>query len=261
MRHGTSSARWPAGATFCTSPTASWPPPRTWRTSINTGAGSSASCRALAARMPRSAQALRRRPGDLAADPRQDGRQGNTPGSVLPVRAADDRQRRGLPTGVVSQHAQGGTRALTRQQQAVARTQPSCRNCGCGSLSPRTRYRQRAKVEEAVAAILEAHGAASGSRPRSRRRNHGIVPPAGSRPTDRETLYVRRGETRFELSYRSSRSDWRRRPGRWVLPLISNETSLSERDLLLAYKGQAAIERRWAQLKTDFRVAPVYLER
>ena len=30
--------------------------------------------------------------------------------------------------------------------------------------------------------------------------------------------------------------------------------------MLLAYKGQAVIEKRFAQLKTDFAVAPVYLK-
>ena len=30
--------------------------------------------------------------------------------------------------------------------------------------------------------------------------------------------------------------------------------------MLLAYKGQPALERRFAQLKTDFEVAPVYLQ-
>jgi transposase len=44
------------------------------------------------------------------------------------------------------------------------------------------------------------------------------------------------------------------------LPLITNEPSVTERDLLLAYKGQPALERRLAQLKTDFEVAPVYLQ-
>jgi hypothetical protein len=43
-------------------------------------------------------------------------------------------------------------------------------------------------------------------------------------------------------------------------PLITNELSTSERDLLLAYKGQPALERRFEQLKTDFEVAPVYLK-
>src|SRR3954471_200718 len=45
-----------------------------------------------------------------------------------------------------------------------------------------------------------------------------------------------------------------------IFPLITNERSLSELQLLLAYKQQPAIERRFAQLKTDFVVAPVYLK-
>ena len=43
-------------------------------------------------------------------------------------------------------------------------------------------------------------------------------------------------------------------------PLITNELTLSERDLLLAYKGQPALERRFAPLKTDFEVAPVHVQ-
>ena len=42
-------------------------------------------------------------------------------------------------------------------------------------------------------------------------------------------------------------------------PLITNEPSLSERELLVAYKSQPALERRFTQLRLDFEVAPVYL--
>ena len=45
-----------------------------------------------------------------------------------------------------------------------------------------------------------------------------------------------------------------------IFPLITNERSLSELQLLLAYKQQPAIERRFEQMKTDFVVAPVYLK-
>jgi hypothetical protein len=48
--------------------------------------------------------------------------------------------------------------------------------------------------------------------------------------------------------------------GDGVFPLITNDRTLSERELLLAYKGQPVIEKRFAQLKTDFAVAPVYLK-
>ena len=42
--------------------------------------------------------------------------------------------------------------------------------------------------------------------------------------------------------------------------MITNDLTLTEQELLLAYKGQAVIEKRFAQLKTDFSVAPVYLK-
>jgi transposase len=45
-----------------------------------------------------------------------------------------------------------------------------------------------------------------------------------------------------------------------VFPLITNDRELSEQALLLAYKGQPVIERRYVQLKTEFAVAPVYLK-
>ena len=35
---------------------------------------------------------------------------------------------------------------------------------------------------------------------------------------------------------------------------------MSEQELLLAYKGQPMVEKRFEQLKTDFDVAPVYLK-
>jgi transposase len=48
--------------------------------------------------------------------------------------------------------------------------------------------------------------------------------------------------------------------GDGVFPLITNDRTLSEQELLLAYKGQPVIEKRFAQLKTDFAVAPVFLK-
>src|SRR5205807_7276213 len=45
-----------------------------------------------------------------------------------------------------------------------------------------------------------------------------------------------------------------------IFPLITNEPALSELELLLTYKQQPTIEKRFAQLKTDFVVAPVYLK-
>ena len=43
-------------------------------------------------------------------------------------------------------------------------------------------------------------------------------------------------------------------------PLITNDDSLRELEMLLAYKSQPALEKRFSHLKTDFEVAPVYLK-
>jgi transposase len=43
-------------------------------------------------------------------------------------------------------------------------------------------------------------------------------------------------------------------------PLITNVESLSAQEVLEAYKQQPLVEKRFSQLKTDFRVAPVYLK-
>ncbi len=46
-----------------------------------------------------------------------------------------------------------------------------------------------------------------------------------------------------------------------IFPLITNERSLSEVQLLLSYKQQRGHpERRFEQMKTDFVVAPMYLK-
>ena len=45
-----------------------------------------------------------------------------------------------------------------------------------------------------------------------------------------------------------------------VFPLISNVRDWNAEQILKAYKRQPIIEKRFSQLKTDFRVAPVYLK-
>ena len=48
--------------------------------------------------------------------------------------------------------------------------------------------------------------------------------------------------------------------GDGVFPLITNDGSLSGLAMVLAYKGQPSLEKRFSHLKTDFEVAPVYLK-
>ena len=67
--------------------------------------------------------------------------------------------------------------------------------------------------------------------------------------------------TRFELEYRIDSEQLAAEAcGDGVFPLITNDNSLSELEMLLAYKSQPSLEKRFSHLKTDFEVAPVYLK-
>jgi len=127
--------------------------------------------------------------------------------------------------------------------------------------SPRTRYRQEAKVHEAAAEILQACGAAEWIRSEVQpqvveryRQDH------RGRP-GQHTRYRKQVATRFDLVYsiddarvaEDAKSDG-------VFPLVTNVLDLSPLELLRVYKRQPTIEKRFAQLKTDFEVAPVYLK-
>lgn len=127
--------------------------------------------------------------------------------------------------------------------------------------SPRTRYRQRAKVEEAVAEILRECGTAKWVTVTIEEQTvETFRQESRGRPSER-TRYVREAKMQFEVKYRveyellAAEVEYD-----GFFPLITNEPSLSEMELLLAYKGQPALERRFEQLKTDFEVAPVYLK-
>jgi transposase len=127
--------------------------------------------------------------------------------------------------------------------------------------SPRTRYRSRATVAEAVETLLRECEVTEWiaveieeqvtEKFRQERRGR---PGEGTR-------YVREEKLRFALRHRvelerldeDARCDG-------IFPLVSNDREMTERELLLAYKQQPAIERRFEHLKTDFVVAPVYLK-
>ena len=127
--------------------------------------------------------------------------------------------------------------------------------------SPRTRYRQEAKLAAAVAEILASCGADSWIvtevQPQTRETFH---QDHRGRP-GKDTHYVKKVATRFDLAYRIDDAQVAAEAsGDGIFPLVTNVTELSERELLHAYKRQPTIEKRFSQLKTDFEVAPVYLK-
>jgi transposase len=127
--------------------------------------------------------------------------------------------------------------------------------------SPRTRHRRRAKVTEAVEAILRARGTTPWVVVAIDEHEREIFHQEGPGRPNKQTKYRREVSTRYELRYELDHAGLAAEvvyDG--VFPLITNDRELSEQASLLAYKGQPVIERRFAQLKTDFAVAPVYLK-
>jgi transposase len=127
--------------------------------------------------------------------------------------------------------------------------------------SPRTRYRQEAKVHEAASAILEGHGMSDWIRVdvKEQALEHYRQERRG-RP-GKDTRYVKKTTPRFELQCSIDHEKIAvEAQGDGVFPIVTNDRTLSELELLHAYKRQPRIEKRFAQLKTDFEVAPVWLK-
>jgi transposase len=126
---------------------------------------------------------------------------------------------------------------------------------------PRTRYRDQAKVYDAVAEILKKYDLSElipvtvKETPVEKfRQNHRGRPGPN-------THYIKQVKHRFDLEYEI---DHEKLGAAEVLdgvfPLVTNDRTLSELELLHAYKRQPTIEKRFEQMKTDFAIAPVWLK-
>jgi transposase len=127
--------------------------------------------------------------------------------------------------------------------------------------SPRTRYRQEAKVADAVQEILQARGVERWITTEIRERTEDTYRQDRRGRPNENTRYVKETSTRYELVHRIERERLATEAlGDGVFPLITNDASLSALEMLLAYKSQPSLEKRFSHLKTDFEVAPVYLK-
>jgi len=127
--------------------------------------------------------------------------------------------------------------------------------------SPRTRYREKAKVEKVAGEILASCGVEGwivvDIQERTLEKYRQEKP---GRP-GKNTRYVKREATRFDIQYEIDVvkvAEARLTDG--IFPLVTNVEEFSEREVLDAYKKQPLVEKRFEQLKTDFEVAPVYLK-
>ena len=126
---------------------------------------------------------------------------------------------------------------------------------------PRTRFRQRNKVVEAVEAILETHTVSDFLSVHIQERQEEKFRQASRGRPHEGTRYKRSVKTRFDITWEINTQQLDQAvAGDGVFPLITNLADWTAAEVLQAYKRQPIIEKRFSQLKTDFCVAPVYLK-
>jgi transposase len=126
---------------------------------------------------------------------------------------------------------------------------------------PRTRFREMAKVEQAVAEILTDAEASSWLLVQIEEQEEETFRQATRGRPSEQTKYVKQTRSRYTLTWKlnlEALSEAEREDG--VFPLLTNDRKLSATEVLRAYKRQPMLEKRFSQFKTDFAVAPVYLK-
>jgi transposase len=126
---------------------------------------------------------------------------------------------------------------------------------------PRTRFRERTKVQEAVDAILTQGEVTDWVRVQIEEEEQATYKQAQPGRPSSQTKYKKETRTRFQLTWEldpAALAVAERDDG--VFPLLSNDRQLTAEQVLRAYKRQPLIEKRFSQFKTDFAVAPVYLK-
>lgn len=127
--------------------------------------------------------------------------------------------------------------------------------------SPRTRYTDESRVAKAVARCLSEVGASEWMTVEIVPEEREIFHQRGPGRPGPNTKYRREVKRRFDIRFRENRDaieEAEKQDG--VFPLVTNDHGLSTEDALLTYKRQSQIEKRFSQLKSQFRVAPVFLK-
>lgn len=127
--------------------------------------------------------------------------------------------------------------------------------------SPRTRFRERAKVQQAVAEVLAQYEVEAWLRVHIEEREDARYRQAQPGRPSKHTQYKKETRPRYHLTWEMDAlafANAEREDG--IFPLLTNDRQLSAQEVLRAYKRQPLIEKRFSQMKTDFAVAPVYLK-
>jgi len=127
--------------------------------------------------------------------------------------------------------------------------------------SPKTRYRQKDKVEKGVNEILEETGTARWVCVEIEERHDARFKQATRGRPGKNTRFVKNVTTRYNLAYQIDTlalAEDNATAG--IFPLVTNDPEQTTEQCLRAYKRQPFVEKRFSQFKTDFEVAPIYLK-
>jgi len=127
--------------------------------------------------------------------------------------------------------------------------------------SPRTRYREEAQVVKAVAKCLAEAKATDLVNVDIRAKEREVFTQETSGRPGPKTRYRKELKIRYDIVFDANRekvAEAERQDG--VFPLVVNDRDLSATEVLAIYKRQSQIEKRFSQLKTQFKVAPVFLK-
>jgi transposase len=157
-------------------------------------------------------------------------------------------------TRKAEQDAAGRARSIQRATAALSDLRDRLKG-------PRTRFRERAKVEQAVAEILADAEATSWLVVAIEAQEEATFRQATRGRPSEQTPYRKQTRSRYTLTWKlnlEALCEAEREDG--VFPLLTNDRTLSATEVLRAYKRQPLLEKRFSQFKTDFAVAPVYLK-
>jgi transposase len=147
------------------------------------------------------------------------------------------------------------------RQDRIARAEQQLDDLASHHLGPRPRRRARHEVQKQIDEIIEPLHVKSYLKVTLKNiAQHSFRQDRPGRPGP-ETKYLRKTKRRWEIRWKldedavayDHRSDG-------MYPLLTNDKSLSQRQVLEAHKRQPTIEKRFEQTKTVFEIAPVFLK-
>ena len=150
--------------------------------------------------------------------------------------------------------------AATRQRR-ISQTVQDLTELAGRLATPRTRLRERQAVEQAVERLFIEHETTAWITVTIERQEEAEYRQAKPGRPNPKTQYLKTTRDRYSLVWELNQEAllWSERED-GQFPLLTNDRELSAAEVLASYKRQPLIEKRFSQFKTDFAVAPIYLQ-